>query len=356
MDTKTTPITQQPPRIFQAFIKGFNAVANHAYLLLFPLLLDLFLWLGPNFTASKTAQTFISLMEEFFQEIQNNSELLAQYQSFSPELLTSIESFEKSKPDLIAFFSNFDLFGFLNTQPIGIPSMISFLQIVETPFGAVKTIQAGSAVQEFFVFILILLFGCILGAIYLYELGRNCNVEKEKQTFSITGLLTTIGWMISINFAIWLSLFIMFLPGVSIISWLLSINSRLALMAFFILLLFLFWMIIPLFFTPHGIIIQKQNPFMAMLASVRLIRYYLPGTGLFLLLSLFLYQGFNQFLWLKPEITSFMLIGGIFGHAFVCTGLLAASFMYYQDGLRWMNHNLKMIAQQPNQSNRPFQV
>jgi len=89
---------------------------------------------------------------------------------------------------------------------------------------------------------------------------------------------------------------------------------------------------------------------------MRLIRFYLPGTGFFILFSLLLYQGLNQFLWLQPVVTSYMLLGGIFGHAFISTALLASSFYYYQEGVIWMNHNLKLIAQQTNQTDRPFQA
>jgi hypothetical protein len=125
---------------------------------------------------------------------------------------------------------------------------------------------------------------------------------------------------------------------------------------FFIILLVLFWVFIPLIFTPHGIIIQRQNPIKAMLSSIRLIRFYMPGTGFFIMLCLLIYQIMNQFLWLLPKSSSYMLLGGIFGHAFISTGLISASYIYFQDGVRWMNHNLKMIAKQSNQTSRPFQA
>jgi hypothetical protein len=35
---------------------------------------------------------------------------------------------------------------------------------------------------------------------------------------------------------------------------------------------------------------------------------------------------------------------GIIGHAFIYTSLIAASFIYYQRGLEWMENNLTQLA------------
>jgi hypothetical protein len=199
--------------------------------------------------------------------------------------------------------------------------------------------------------------GSITGAMFYSEVGRNCRQPHDSSNFSVKNLFMDILWLALINFAVWLLIIIILFPGLTIVVFLTMINGVLGNIVNFVFLLMLFWMVIPLVFTPHGVIIQRQNPIKAMLSSIRLIRFYLPGTGFFILFSLLLYQGLNQFLWLQPKFSTYMLLGGIFGHAFICAGLIAASFIYYQDGLRWMNHNIKMIAQQqPNQTNRPFQA
>jgi hypothetical protein len=46
-------------------------------------------------------------------------------------------------------------------------------------------------------------------------------------------------------------------------------------------------------------------------------------------------------LWQVPPDTSWMSLVGIAGHAFITTGLLAASFVYYRDGIRWVQERLQ---------------
>jgi hypothetical protein len=45
-------------------------------------------------------------------------------------------------------------------------------------------------------------------------------------------------------------------------------------------------------------------------------------------------------LWRVPQETSWLTLVGILGHGFVTTSLLAASIIYYRDGVRWVDHIL----------------
>jgi hypothetical protein len=44
-----------------------------------------------------------------------------------------------------------------------------------------------------------------------------------------------------------------------------------------------------------------------------------------------------DFLWSLPKADSWMLLVGIFGHAFITTAMLAASFIYYRDASTWLH-------------------
>ena len=51
-------------------------------------------------------------------------------------------------------------------------------------------------------------------------------------------------------------------------------------------------------------------------------------------------------LWMMPAPDSWLLLLGVGGHAFVVTGLIVASFIYYREGLRWMQDNMALFASQ----------
>jgi hypothetical protein len=98
-------------------------------------------------------------------------------------------------------------------------------------------------------------------------------------------------------------------------------------------------LLVPLVFTPHNIYSGQRNLLVSIATSVRLVRFFLPGTGIFLLFAILISQGLD-ILWRIPPETSWLTAVGIFGHAFIYSGLLAASFVYFRGGMRWMLHNI----------------
>jgi hypothetical protein len=118
-----------------------------------------------------------------------------------------------------------------------------------------------------------------------------------------------------------------------------SVGQFLVLVAMFVLL----WLAIPLIFAPHGIFVLNQKAYPSMMLSIRMVRYFLPGAGMFIMTSVLISEGLNM-LWSIPDPTSWFTLIGIFGHAFVVTALLAASFIYYRGGLKWMQESIQNIT------------
>lgn len=59
-------------------------------------------------------------------------------------------------------------------------------------------------------------------------------------------------------------------------------------------------------------------------------------TGIFFILVILIGYGLD-ILWTSPGTENWMLLVGIFGHAFISSGLLAGSFVFYRDGLSWLS-------------------
>jgi hypothetical protein len=95
------------------------------------------------------------------------------------------------------------------------------------------------------------------------------------------------------------------------------------------------WLVVPVFFSPHGIFLRRQNAFSSIYSSLRMARFTMPTSSLFVLSVLLIAYGLN-FLWTIPSSDSWMALVGIAGHAFVTTSLLAASFIYYRDMHVWL--------------------
>jgi hypothetical protein len=125
------------------------------------------------------------------------------------------------------------------------------------------------------------------------------------------------------------------------------VSPALASGAAFLMLVFSFWLIVPLFFTPHGIFIRRQNAFSSIHTSLRMARFTLPTSAMFVFSVFVLSTGLN-YLWGVPSSNSWMLIVGIAGHAFITTSLLAASFAYYRDMNAWLQMVFENLQQKNN--------
>ncbi|MGB9586154.1 MAG: hypothetical protein ACPL7A_01895, partial [Anaerolineales bacterium] len=56
--------TLKPPNLINSLKEGFDAIANHVGLILFPLSLDLFLWLGPHWRISHLIDQMLQTMAQ----------------------------------------------------------------------------------------------------------------------------------------------------------------------------------------------------------------------------------------------------------------------------------------------------
>ena len=107
-----------------------------------------------------------------------------------------------------------------------------------------------------------------------------------------------------------------------------------------------FWLIFPLFFSPHGIYSQGQKAWISLLTSVRFTNMTFIKTSLFIIIAILVNQGLNM-VWQIPPEESWLMMISIIGHAFVATSMLAASFVYYQDMVRWAEELQVLSAPAP---------
>ncbi len=137
-------------------------------------------------------------------------------------------------------------------------------------------------------------------------------------------------------------LFMIGTPLLLVFSIFMLINASLAQITLLLLAFFAMWIVVPVFFSAHGIFTQKENFFRSVLSSFNLSRFTLPSSSLFVISIVILSQGFNA-LWLTPSTSSWMMLVGILGHAFITTSLLAASFIYYRDMSIWLETLLEIL-------------
>jgi hypothetical protein len=333
----------RPPKIFPALTGGFNLVASNIYLILIPVALDLLLWFGLHLRLQALLQPALATMLDFFRR------------TASPEMTGMVDNMGTL---WTLFLERFNLFSQLSTFPLGVPSLIASLAPLNNPLGAAPAMQFESIFQAALGWLGLTLLGYVLGALYFSVIAQSFAQQSAQVPCegSLPGQpggkipplsLGVLAWqtlqLVALVIILLIVLLILLVPAVLISSFLALLNPIIAQFALLLMSFSLVWFLIPLIFSPHGIFLCGQSVINAMLNSTRVVRFSLSGTGLFLLVAVVLYQGMGV-LWRVPPEESWMTLIGIAGNAFISTGLLAASFIYYRSGLDYIQALRKLSA------------
>ncbi|MEK6751070.1 MAG: hypothetical protein AABZ00_02295 [Chloroflexota bacterium] len=313
-----------PPGIISSIKAGFDTIASHITAILMPLLLNLFMWLGPRLQ-----------MNTFFSSIKN--QLVSFWQGngvTAEEIQRALENYDR--------ISNINLFWLLRTLPIGISSLLLPQETSATPLGEPAVWQVNFLGLTLWFFLLTFL-GWVGGALYFRSVAWIAVPDEESAIQTFRAIIQTI----LISIASGIILMTIGMPIFIVLILIVQLNPVLANLFVLFLSLGSMWIIVPLFFWPHGVFVKKQNFITSILNSIQLTRFTLPTSSMFVLTVFLLSFGLN-YLWNIPPKDSWMTLLGIFGHSFVTTALLAGSFIYYRDMNIWLQSVIEKIR--PNQA------
>lgn len=316
-----------PPGLISALTAGFESVANSITVIALPVLFDLFFWFGPRLRLESLIRPWLDQMPALYSQVLS-AEALEAARSLWEELL-----------------SGFNLFSVLRTFPVGISSLLSYETLGQSPLGAPLSFQAGSILGILAWIALLLIVGWLIGTLYYYWVTK---VSLQPETLPLG---RSVSQVLFLSF-IWLAvLFGLGFPAVFFISVASLISPLVGQVAVFIAGMVVLWLLMPIYFSAHGIFTYKMNAYNAIMNSLRMTRFTLPTTFLFLFLLLIISRGL-RFLWTTPSQDSWWMLVGILGHAFVSTALLAASFIYYRNVNNW----LKSVLEQLNKQAHPIKL
>lgn len=318
-----------PPGVFGSLKAGFEVVSSNVLLILLPFILDLFLWLGPRLSISKVlGPVYTALFEQAKRGLSSPADV-KRLVVFQDLFIGGLERF-----NLVSLTSR------LQTFPVGISSLIAKTMPVDSPIGSETIVQVASPLAVLSYMFLLIGIGWVIGGLYFRWVSDTVLGGREVAISPLRAVLQTL-----ILSVIWfLALVALSIPVTLLLTVLTFISPLLASGALFIMLLVAFWLIVPLFFTPHGIFVRGQNAFHSIFTSFRMARFTLPTSGMFVFITFILSTGLN-YLWSVPKSNSWMTLVGIGGHAFITTALLAASFVYYQDMNVWLQRIFEELQQ-----------
>lgn len=318
----------KPPQIIQTLVQGFNLVAAHPYIMLFPLFLDLFFWFGPFY---RIKELLSPALDEIMQTLSTSLT--------TTDVASTMEAVRTTWDQLL---TNFNLMTSLRTYPIGIPSLLASKGYTANPIGNPLLIELGSSSEASLTLILCVVLGLLLGGIYYALISRL--VLKNQENGKSTNIFYSVGQTFVLFFLIIVIIILLSVPVLCFLSSFSILIPTMGTLPLLILGIILIWILLPLVFSPHGIFTRQLSAFKAISLSTRFVRVSSMATTLFLTLAVSLSYGLDL-LWSTPAPDSWLYFLGIIGHAFVSSGILAASFIYFRDGTNWMEEIAKISPQ-----------
>ncbi len=335
MDKIETRDLPTPPNIITSLRKGFDAVANQIVVIIIPIAVDLLIWLGPHMQVK-------SLINNMLNAMVSSSDLAT---SESGELLNS------SADVLRVLVSQFNLLSLLRTIPVGIPSLMASRLPSEIPNGLPKIQDITGPVAAIAIVVGLIVIGLVAGCFY-YNLVVQTALDGK---IDLRKVLKNWSWssvqVISLALALIILFIVISIPSSCAITAITLFGLPLGQFAVFLYIGILLWLAVPLIFSAHGIFVNHNNALISAQKSMIITRMTLPTTSLFILSLLVISEGLDM-LWKTPPDTSWLILVGVGGHAFISTALLAASFVYYRDADHWVQETLKLVKSQKEMSSQ----
>ncbi len=310
------PSKSEPLGILAALQAGFDAVTRTPQVMLMPVLLDGFLWLGPRLSAYPLIKNMVTLMSQW---------LVTPDETLQRQWLQSLALLEQAG-------QQFNLFAWLSPLLLGVPSLMAGNGGDKRPWPQPPPVWEVKNILVYLgLFGLLSLVGLGMSAVYWSQIAdvtrtRAPNgVGPEHRWAHVwhiwIGLVELVGLFILIALVLGLPL-LMVSAFVGVFS---------PLLAQFLLLMGLtlvMWVMFYLAFVVHGLAL-RHSPFLeAVQISLAIMRWqFLPAMGL-IGLSLLIYLGLGV-VWNMAESDSWLKAGAIMGHAFTASGVLCATAFFY---------------------------
>jgi hypothetical protein len=285
---------------------AFDRLAARPYLILPALALDLFLWFGPHLNLAAVFNAFAAS--------------LVAPAGGPPELAAQVAL---AKDLLIDFGSRFNLFSALSSFPIGVPSLMSATMPGASPLGDPRMIPLSDPSVILLVWAALTVLGLGLASAYHAAVARAASPASPGAR--PWGLWWKVLAMAAVTY---LGVGIIVLVSLLAASAVTLVTPFLGTGVAFLGFTFLFWLVVYLIFTPHGLVRYQMGLIPSMRESVRIVRRdFFTVVGLLATLAILSWA--TGLVWELPSADSWFSVLAVLGHAFVSAMLLIASYVFY---------------------------
>lgn len=309
------PASAGPRGLIDTLQAGFNTINRNPWLLLVPLLVDLYLWLGPQFTVGNTLADWANNPTAILGATQTLERLLGDDGRPPTNMLLTADDLK-----------GYNLFWLLAVPLLGVPSFRAGVA------GSGRVFPLDSVGGVATASLAILVVGFTLAVIFYGMLARLVRTGQAAVS-SFAGDFPGL-WVRAVGlFCIAIGLLgAAAIPLVLLLAGTASAAPALLTVVASLILGVAVWLFIHLFFTSDALFVSFVGPLAAIRRSVVLVRHYFWQSVGFVGLIVIISSGFPIIL---NELAKNLQVAGtvlaICGHIYISTAISAASMTYYKE-------------------------
>lgn len=312
--------------VIQALGLGFELVTRALWVILIPIALDFYFWLGPRLSV-------YPLFEGLIRSMANTGALAPEFQ----------QNLDEVRLYLSEVGSSLNLFSLLATDFWGLRLLpIPTLKAFELPdVGDGSVIQASGSplipidnvLAALLSALVLLAMGLLIGALYLTLIADR--VRANEATLGPLPQRVLTYWLrLMLYVGSLLTFFaLMSIPFMIVLGIASLIHYGLALLVMLSGWIASFWLLIYLLFVSYAIVIGNDNVLRALWNSTNVVQRNLLSTFSLVLLSNLIVMGMLT-IWQRAEVSWLGNVIAIVANAFIGSGLVAAMFVFYQNRLQ----------------------
>jgi hypothetical protein len=308
----------KPTGVIETLSAGYGAVNRHLWVLLLPILVDVFLWIGPHVSYSPLVDPVVSRATDVAQQVAAGPRRAPR----NPELVTSLN---QTQQWLIARSDEVNALSLIAWAPLAPPSL-GTVPSSRTDLSFVSDWRTGGGLL-----VACLVAGLVLGGLFYRSLatvsaGRSGSLLSEgKRTprdivrvLGLLGTLLAVGVLLGVPVLLLVASTALVAPIVATVGLLLIVAAVL-------------FAVVHLFFAVDAIFVSNVGPLGAIQRSVSVVRRHLHATVGLVLLTWLILAGMAQ-VWtvlasnLQPP---YGIALSILGNAYIASGLIAAGMIFY---------------------------
>jgi hypothetical protein len=328
----------QNATLIDSISEGYAAINRRPWLLLVPLLLNVYLWFGAQLSFGPLFNNVYSVLRSIQPSLVDQGEMQVLYDRLLAQGSVDLRSqltFLNYVPTLRQYVVG-SAAG--EASGAGVPAVVEPPRLIDTR--RADTIEVATVGGALLAFVTLNMLALALSAVFLAQVGAAVRQPHGARWPPVGGLSAAPRIGLSILGAVGIILGVTLALGLPFMFFaylLIFLSPTIGLLAIELLFVVGFWIYIYIGFYSEAIVINDQGPLRAIYTSFNVVRRNFWGTLGLLALSLIISLG-SGVIWHRLVGSTAGLIVALVGSAYVGSGLLAARMAFFRERLRrWQN-------------------